>query len=578
MRRLTSFLLAAILALTGAIAAPGTATAADAGDAERVAVGERIYREGILSSGQRVVGIAQAGVQRSGPDAACVACHRRSGFGGSEGSLEIPSIAGPSLFGKRDGRPDESSIAAKSNSYAASSHAAGAAADPGKALRDARAALLTGGARNLPAYDDAALRRAIREGIDVTGRKLNPAMPRYTLDDGDVDALVAYLKTLSAKMPPGVADDVVHFATVIQSGVDPAKRQAMLEVIRGFVDDRNAQMRVEAQSHPIGSARLGRTFREWRLHVWDLAGRSDSWAGQLESSYRKQPVFALLGGIGDESWRPIHEFSERFEVPCIFPQTDVPVVDGRGIYTVYLSKGIVLEADALAKYLQQAGEAGRLVQVRRRDGASAAAADALRKARLASAGVAPAERVLDGAPTKTFWQQLAGEFPDATWVMWLSPADLADLMSSPEVTARAKAVYLSSAMLAGEAPDREFESAGRVRLIYPMDLPQARAARLEVVRRWLHRKGIALTDETVQSNAYLAAVVTAGAMAHTMDTYSRDYLLERVEHRVGNAVDPSLYPRLSLGPGQRFASKGSYIVDLGTDGAGLKPVSDWLVP
>jgi hypothetical protein len=398
------------------------------------------------------------------------------------------------------------------------------------------------------------------------------------LDEGDVDALVAYLKTLSAKMPPGVTDDAVHFATVIQSGVDPAKRQAMLEVIRGFIDDRNAQMRAEAQSHPVGSARLGRSFREWRLHVWDLAGRSDSWAGQLESLHRSQPVFALIGGIGDESWRPIHEFSERYEVPCIFPQTDVPVVDGRGIYTVYLSKGIVLEADALAKYLREEGETGRLVQVRRRDGTSAAAADALRKSRLASTGVAPAEEVLDGAPTKAFWQQLAGEFPAANWVVWLSPADLADLKSSPELTARAKAVYLSSAMLAGKTPDRETESAGRVRLIYPIDLPQARAARLEVVRRWLNRKGIALTDETVQLNAYLAVVVTAGAMAHTMDTYSRDYLLERVEHRVGNALDPSLYPRLSLGPGQRFASKGSYIVDLGTEGTGLKPVSDWLVP
>jgi hypothetical protein len=118
-----------------------------------------------------------------------------------------------------------------------------------------------------------------------------------------------------------------------------------------------------------------------------------------------------------------------------------------------------------------------------------------------------------------------------------------------------------------------------IRMVYPQDLPQARAARVEVVRRWLRKKGIEFTDESVQSNAYLAATVTAGAMSHAMEVYSRDFLLERVEHRVGNGFEPSLYPRLSLGPGQRFASKGSYIVEGGGAGDGaLKPVSDWLIP
>jgi hypothetical protein len=40
----------------------------------------------------------------------------------------------------------------------------------------------------------------------------------------------------------------------------------------------------------------------------------------------------------------------------------------------------------------------------------------------------------------------------------------------------------------------------------------------------------------------------------------------------------TIYPRLSLAPGQRFASKGAYIVRFGSDGQSVLPESDWIVP
>ena len=131
------------------------------------------------------------------------------------------------------------------------------------------------------------------------------------------------------------------------------------------------------------------------LHVWDLKGPSDTWAAQLEAYYKAQPVFALVSGLGNASWRPIHDFSERFEVPCIFPQVDVPVLAERDFYTVYLSRGITLEAQALAQYLRDAGERGPVTQVFRRSDASAAGADAFREAWKAAAGAAPTDLVLD---------------------------------------------------------------------------------------------------------------------------------------------------------------------------------------
>jgi hypothetical protein len=55
--------------------------------------------------------------------------------------------------------------------------------------------------------------------------------------------------------------------------------------------------------------------------------------------------------------------------------------------------------------------------------------------------------------------------------------------------------------------------------------------------------------------------------------------VESFEHEAENALNPGVYPRLALGPGQRFASKGCYVVRL-ADGSpgGIEAVGGWIVP
>jgi hypothetical protein len=50
------------------------------------------------------------------------------------------------------------------------------------------------------------------------------------------------------------------------------------------------------------------------------------------------------------------------------------------------------------------------------------------------------------------------------------------------------------------------------------------------------------------------------------------------EENLGARSGSSVYPNLSLGPGQRFASKGGYIVRFGASGNRLVADSEWLVP
>jgi len=575
MRRLVAFLIASLASLPLLSVAQGMAAA----DANQLAIGQRIYREGVLPSGQRLSGMGPANVRLSGSDAACTTCHRRSGYGSSEGLIEVRPITGPSLFGSRMAPPvlvgTGVSLAASAPPDLSPAEAVRVKADT---VRAARAAALAG-VRPRTTYNEVSLARAIREGVDVTGRSMSPSMPRYALEPAEIESLSAYLKTLSVQISPGVTEDAVHFSTVIQPGTDPAHRRSVVEVLEAFFRDRNLSMRSEARREDAGIVRLKRTYREWVLHVWDLSGEADTWGRQLEAYNKRQPVFAMVSGLGNASWRPIHEFSERFEVPCIFPQADVPFLANRDFYTVYLSKGITLEGQALAKFLASQGQRGPVTQVFRRDDASATGAEAFRKAWTADAGATLVDRVLDVTPDEAFWQRLAQQDASATLVLWLGSKDLTQAQILTAAASRMNVVYLSSSLNRNPRSGLAADAGGRVRLIYPQDLPAEREARLELVKRWLRKNGIAPADENVQMNAYLAATVTGMLVSHSMDTYSRELLLERMEHRLGTALETSIYPRLSLGPGQRYASKGSFIVKVGgAEDPQLKAVSDWIVP
>jgi hypothetical protein len=514
-----TLLVVAAVASVAALAllmAAARAAPPDAGAEARRAAGQAIYRDGVLASGQLLSGLGAAGVLRQGRDAACVACHRRSGFGMAEGEVVVRPITAPDLF--------EASAAA--------------AATPRIAHQL--------GTRRRPPYDAAALAAALRSGIDVTGRPMRGMMPRYALDEADMAALQAYLKTLYAALDPGVDGQEIRLATVIQPGVAPARRQAMLDVLRAFVRDKNAGVRSEVARRTGGAMRMHRAYRGWVLDVWELAGAPDGWGAQLDDYYRRQPVFALVAGIGELGWQPVQDFSERLGVPCILPQTSVPGTGGSNFYTVYFSRGIALEAEALARRL---GAAKRVIQVfRPGQAASLAAASALRAA-LPAARARLEDIALDAPMSETQWRTLAGA--DAVLVLWLGGRDLPARL--PE---RRRPTWLSASLLDGAAvpAGRQFG------ITSPWELPDLRAARVRRSTDWLRARGIGGDQLQVQVNTLYAITMVGEALSHLMDSFSRDYFVETVEHDLATTPWSSFYPPLTLGPDQRHASKGVYLL------------------
>jgi hypothetical protein len=118
-----------------------------------------------------------------------------------------------------------------------------------------------------------------------------------------------------------------------------------------------------------------------------------------------------------------------------------------------------------------------------------------------------------------------------------------------------------------------------VRMTYPFELPDQRRARMNYPLGWFSIHHIAVPAERVQTDTYIACTVLAEALGTMLDDFVRDYLVERVEGMLSARLLNGYYPHLGLAPGQRFASKGGYIVRFG-DSASRRILADgeWTVP
>jgi cytochrome c553 len=527
-----------LVLLAGGLAATAMAVEAD----KLESLGKRLYRDGILPDGRALVATVAGGSRSQGSAAACATCHRKSGLGAAEGQNVIRPLTVPGFFAgqentRRYARPHSVKV------------------------------------RQLQ-YTDESLDRALREGLSIDGRALNPLMPRYSLDRQAIAALRAYLSALAVRPAPGVTDTTIHFATVIAPDAAPRVREATLQVLNAAVETHNAGTRSEQHRRRAGIESMHVDWRQWQLHVWELSGLSDTWAEQLERQLGEQPVFAVLSGAGRE-WRPVHDFCERQELPCLFPNVDLPGRAEPGDYTLYLSRGLLLEADMMARHLAEHGADGPVLQIRGEDARAALAADAFRAAwRARGKGeVSDIVQRTGGDPAAAL--QAAAARASAV-ILWLDGAELAQFAAEnlpPGVPLLSSGTLLGEPLPGGLAPGLD----ERLMVVWPFALPPAPGERrFDRAQQWLAARGIPAGDRRTQLNTYFAAMMAGDAITHLANNYSQDYLIERVEHGANRSLATGAFPLVELGPGQRYASKGAYLARL--RGPSLVPVGDWTVP
>jgi hypothetical protein len=223
-----------------------------------------------------------------------------------------------------------------------------------------------------------------------------------------------------------------------------------------------------------------------------------------------------------------------------------------------------------------------VVAVSRADGAGARAAQALAE-RLAGTGLAAEHRILRGASKADLLAATAGLGSADALVLLLREPDLADLAKRLPKPPGAKALLVSG--LLGGQENTPLPAAWRkpMLMVYPFDPPLRWNRRMDYnLRIWLRENGIKPVDERMQGNTLAACNLLNEGMLRLRGQYLRDYLVEWTENyptQMGNAPAPQAFPRFSLGPGQRFSSKGAYLARFAPpDFQRLERVEDWIVP
>ncbi len=552
------------LALTAAVLAgsgrPAARASTSPGPDPVAAGGQSIYLRGVRVSGEPVVGTRDDGQSSTGAEAACVSCHQRSGLGTFEGRISVPPITAPFLFHSRTQESGEPGLP-----FVETSHG------------------------NREPYTDATLARAIRDGVDSDGRRLSYLMPRYVLGDEDMAALVAYLKTLGQRHVPGVTDSVLHFATIVTPDADPDRRRGTLEVLEQFFAQKNrAPLKPSPPMQTSGRTLYAKSMymanRHWQLHVWELTGPAWTWREQLEKRIAAEPVYAVLSGVGGSNWAPVHAFCEEHAMPCLFPNVEVPVDAEGDFWTVYFSRGVLLEARLVAGAILggDGHPVPKDVEVAYRAGDSGeAAATALTKD-LKGHGIAVHATVLGRRASegqavsalRAMGRRKAAR--SGAVVLWLRPADLGALAQVPPV---AGSVYVSGLLGGLERTPLPATWRGSARMTYPFDLPERRGVRLDYPLGWFSARRIPVVAEQVQTDTYLACNLVADVMNRMADNFAPPYLLEQLQESLEHRIITGYYPRLALASNQRFASKGGFIVHF-RDAVGTAVVADgdWIVP
>jgi len=549
LKHLTFTLLSLLVIALPANAAPPEKVAGYPAE-EALRLGEIMYRDGILPSGKPMKAIVQGDIEMDGTMSTCTNCHLRSGLGALEGGILSPPTNGVRLYAPLKDNRDI----------------------PGSSMK--RSMFKT--AR--PAYTRETLAKAMLTGEAPGGLVLSETMPRYELNEDEMNILIFYLENLSAKHSPGITDEEIRFATILTDSTPAKDRDALLLPLNAFIrDEWNA--RINKSSNRPGTQKI----RSLSLDVWELKGGPESWGEQLEQQYRKQPVFAVLGGIAPGKWEPVHSFCEKNRIPCILPLTDLPVVSDRDWYTLYFSKGYYQEGETAAKYLSRVfalPSEKRVVQVFRNNDPGKALSrgfadtwDKLGNIPLINTPLADSEKT-----GPDFWKKLKSANPDAVLLIWLDPTDLDGIDVLATGSNKPSTIFASSSMLGGNYSALPDSIRDQVLLTYPTRLPSDSDYARTIAAGWMKINKIPDGNLPYTWKTYFMTRVLSRVLADMGNDAYRDYFLDIFDDGKDETNTSVLYPKLSFGPGQRYAAKGCYVVTISKGSAPkIVPQSEWVV-
>ncbi|MGH8437750.1 MAG: cytochrome c/ABC transporter substrate-binding protein [Pseudomonas sp.] len=469
--------------------------------------GKRLYREGLSSSDAQVsarVGAADMLVPAS--VVPCGSCHGADGLGRAEGGVRPPPLNWQRLA-------------------------------LGQGLRSSNG-------RDYPAYTESSLARAIQEGRDPAGNRLDPAMPRFVLSMADQRNLTAYLKRLADDRDPGVEEQTLRLGTLLPG---EGALAAPARVVAAVLEDRIKQLNQQGGIHG----------RQLQLINIDPGPDPASAERALKQMLEQEQVFALISPLAPALDATLATRLEQARVPMI---GTAPLLTGSTQIFDPLP-GLDEQLLSLADYaqvnlaLQQAGT--RIIYV---DPAQASLA-----------------RHLEQQLQRRGWsdvkaQPLTEQAPAGQALFFLGQGeDFARLTTQLQQVGRTPYLFAAANQISSQLPQVPDAWSRRVFLAYPFVpddwTPTGRQA-LSDLRR---RQGLDGRQGVLQVSTWCAVQLLGDALKRVGRDASREKLIQALEGL--HDVQTGLTPPLSFGPGRRQGLAGAHVVTLEMPGPVFYPVA-----
>ncbi|HET7403959.1 MAG TPA: ABC transporter substrate-binding protein [Usitatibacter sp.] len=486
------------------------------------AAGRRVYIEGTSPAGQEITAeVGMAGAVLPGTAVPCANCHGRDGLGRAEGGVVPPPIVWSQL----------------TQSYG----------------------LVHENGRAHPPFDEASAARAITQGLDPAGNRLDSAMPRFHMDPGDLRNLVAYLKRLERDVDPGISDTAIRVGTVLPEGI--AAGDAMRKAIESAFDDVNASG--------------GLYGRRLELVVRAHAPRPDAAVEAARALIERDDVLALVSPFALGAEAPLAALAEQKHVPVVGPFTVRGPPGAPGRYTFYLFGGLPEQAEVLVEFaLANPAIGGKSVVLVHPDETAARDAAAAVRSRCESRACPPMRVIAYGAPPADA-AALAREAREtkADAVIFLGgPDDLERFAAAADASGWHPAL-LAAGTLAGRAAGRLPQAfQGRFFLAYPTAPPRGNTG--DAFDRFAAKHRLAAANELPAFSSFVAASLLVDALRRTGREVSREGLVAELE--ATTAYGSLLAQPIRYGPRRRIGALGGHVVAPAPDGSGFRAVSGWI--
>ena len=501
-------------------------TAEEPGPSERPAAisrGRQIYLTGVPADGAALAAsVGNPAMEVPASILKCVNCHGSDGRGKAEGGVAPANIRWEEL------------------TKSSSSGPAG---------------------RRRSAYSGKLLVRAIASGIDASGNRLDPAMPRYRLTHEQAADLVAYLEVLGRETDPGVTETSLRIGVVLPPASVTGSAQALREVIEAFA------LQVNEQGGFYG--------RKLRLSFVTSPDEVETRAGAIRDLVETEQPFALISSYVAGCEEEIGRYLEENNIPLIGPialyAKDEP---SRRRHVFHLVAGLMGQSEALGRFAAKRPELSHSAAIMVRQEGD----DEIR-----TLSVTIGKRLMDGgwvasrdvSLTKTStpdWSALLRSGETCS-VFWFAPASGLDEFYRAAVKANSYPfLFAPSALVGRELLSAPAGFAGRIFSSFPtLPSDQTPAGRSELLK-------LASEGHVFDGNFPRMALSSAKLLAHGLRQMGKEVSREKLIETLENLYDyhTKQTPAVTFTRNRRIGARGAHVVGVDLERKSLVLPSTWV--